>query len=151
MQAVTVLFSFPSGTQLLTTLSLPSLKVFPSSVCHQEFPLSTGRDKPPSHCRPSPPLHSPMLKDSVWVGEGEREGRERERGREGERREEEREGERERRRMGEKFCCLLYKMHTHHLQMYGAVVAFYEPLAEHRYLNDMKKALKASNEVHTIQ
>ena len=53
--------------------------------------------------------------------------------------------------MGEKFCCLLYKMHAHHLQMYGAVVSFYEPLAEHRYLNDMKKALKASNEVRTIQ
>ena len=34
-----------------------------------------------------------------------------------------------------------------YLQMYGAVVSFYEPLTEHRCLDDMRKALKANNEV----
>jgi hypothetical protein len=43
-------------------------------------------------------------------------------------------------------CCQMH-MHTHHIQMYGAVVSFYEPLSEHRYLDDMRKALKANNEV----
>ena len=66
--------------------------------------------------------------------------------REGEReREREREGERERRREGrrerENDLLILY------LQMYGAVVSFYEPLAEHRFLDDMRKALKANSEV----
>ena len=40
--------------------------------------------------------------------------------------------------------------HTHTsftLQMYGAVVSFYEPLTEHCCLDNMRKALKANDKV----